>query len=146
MANLPPPNHVANLLEDEPVHPEPAHIVPEPELPFPVGCPFFIVVDSVVVHHEEIGGLGARTENLEHALGKLSMKTREVSDAQVEDSIAIGEIRHKVTTLEGHVEVLATQHDLMISKGTRIESTSADPRDCTAGDYVGEPVAADSFG
>ncbi|GJU98132.1 hypothetical protein Tco_1327403 [Tanacetum coccineum] len=29
MANLPPPNHAADLLEDEPVHPESAPIVPE---------------------------------------------------------------------------------------------------------------------
>nr|GEX77694.1 hypothetical protein [Tanacetum cinerariifolium] len=83
-----------------------------PELPFPVGPPFSVAVDSVVVNHEEIGGLSVRTENLEHALGKLTMKTIEVSDAQVKDSIAIGEIQPKVTTLEGQVEVLANQHDL----------------------------------
>nr|GFC02372.1 hypothetical protein [Tanacetum cinerariifolium] len=44
-----------------------------------------------------IGGLSVRTENLEHALGKLTMKTIEVSDAQVKDSIAIGEIQPKGT-------------------------------------------------
>ncbi|GJX89640.1 hypothetical protein Tco_0341654 [Tanacetum coccineum] len=93
-----------------------------PELPFPVGRLFSVVVDSVAVHHEEIGGLGVRTENLEHALGKLTMKTGEVSDAQVKDSIAIGEIRPKVTTLEGQVKVLANQHDLMINKVVEVES------------------------
>ncbi|GJY22085.1 putative reverse transcriptase domain-containing protein [Tanacetum coccineum] len=54
-----------------------------PELPVPVECLFSVIVDSVVVHHEEIGGLSVRTENLEHALGKLTMKTGKVSDAQV---------------------------------------------------------------
>ncbi|GJZ60913.1 hypothetical protein Tco_0617050 [Tanacetum coccineum] len=93
-----------------------------PELPFPVGRPFSVIVDSVVVHHEEIGGLSVKTENLEHALGKLTMKTRKVSDAQVEDSIAIGEIRPKINTLEGQVEVLANQHDLMINKVVEVES------------------------
>ncbi|GKF52237.1 hypothetical protein Tco_0148704, partial [Tanacetum coccineum] len=38
-----------------------------PGLPFPVGRPFPKVVSSVAVHHEEIGGLDVRTENLEHA-------------------------------------------------------------------------------
>ncbi|GJY49532.1 putative reverse transcriptase domain-containing protein [Tanacetum coccineum] len=38
-----------------------------PGLPFPVGRPFPKVVSSVAVHHEEIGGLHVRTENLEHA-------------------------------------------------------------------------------
>ncbi|GJY56105.1 hypothetical protein Tco_0455220 [Tanacetum coccineum] len=68
-----------------------------PELPFPVGRPFSVIVDSVVVHHEEIGGLSVRTENLEHALGKLTMKT-------------------------GKVEVLTNQHDLMINKVVEVES------------------------
>ncbi|GJZ74602.1 hypothetical protein Tco_0639067 [Tanacetum coccineum] len=93
-----------------------------PELPFLIGCPFNVIVDSVVVHHEEIGGLSVRTENLEHALGKLTMKTGKVSDAQVEDSIAIGEIRPKINNLEGQVEVLANQHDLMINKAVEVES------------------------
>nr|GEU67232.1 putative reverse transcriptase domain-containing protein [Tanacetum cinerariifolium] len=45
-------------------------------------------VDSVVMHHGEIEGLGVKTKNLEHAFGKLSMKIGEVSDAQVEDARA----------------------------------------------------------
>ncbi|GJU94696.1 hypothetical protein Tco_1319452 [Tanacetum coccineum] len=92
------------------------------ELPFSVGRPFSVIVDSVVVHHKEIGGLSVGTENLEHALGGLTMKTGKVSDAQVEDSIAIGEIRLKINTLEGQVEVLANQHDLMINKVVEVES------------------------
>ncbi|GJT53619.1 hypothetical protein Tco_0988673 [Tanacetum coccineum] len=68
-----------------------------PELPFPVGHPFSVIVDGVVVHYEEIGGLSVRTENLEHALGKLTMKMRKV-------------------------EVLANQHDLMINNVVEVES------------------------
>ncbi|GJY15753.1 hypothetical protein Tco_0386175 [Tanacetum coccineum] len=92
-----------------------------PELPFHVGCPFSVVADCVVVHHEEIEGLGYRVENLEHAHGTLVRKMGEVSEAQVDDSIAIGEIQPKVTTLEGRVEVLGNQHDLMVNKIVEVE-------------------------
>ncbi|GJR00072.1 hypothetical protein Tco_0523056 [Tanacetum coccineum] len=93
-----------------------------PELPFPVRGPFSVIVDSVVVHHEEIGGLSVRTKNLEYAIGKLSIKIGEVSDARVEDRISIGEIKPKINTLEGRVEVLANQHDLMINKVVDVKS------------------------
>ncbi|GJW73445.1 hypothetical protein Tco_0132815 [Tanacetum coccineum] len=92
-----------------------------PKLPFPVGRPFSVVADSIAVHHEEIGGLGYRVENLEHAHGMLVRKMGEVSDAQVDDNIAIGEIQPKVTTLEGRVEVLGNQHDLMVNKIVEVE-------------------------
>ncbi|GJX05238.1 hypothetical protein Tco_0191154 [Tanacetum coccineum] len=92
-----------------------------PELPFPVRRPPFMVVDSVAVHHEEIGGLCVRVENLEHAHRTLTRKMGEVSDAHVEDNIATREIRPKVTTLEGRVEVLGNQHDLMIGKIVEVE-------------------------
>ncbi|GKB71721.1 hypothetical protein Tco_0933133 [Tanacetum coccineum] len=49
-----------------------------PELPFPVGRLFSVIVDSVAVNHDEIGGLSIRTENLEQALQKLTMKMRKV--------------------------------------------------------------------
>ncbi|GJY45357.1 hypothetical protein Tco_0434420 [Tanacetum coccineum] len=68
-----------------------------PGLPFLVGRLFYVIVDSVDVHHKEIWTLSVRTENLEHALGKLTMKTRKV-------------------------EVLANQHDLMINKVVEVES------------------------
>ncbi|GKA87104.1 hypothetical protein Tco_0808815 [Tanacetum coccineum] len=92
-----------------------------PEPPFPMGRPFSVVADSVVVHHEEIGGLGYRVENLEHAHGTLVRKIWEVSDAQVDDIIAIREIQPKVTTLEGRVEVLGNQHDLIVKKIVEVE-------------------------
>ncbi|GJV53420.1 hypothetical protein Tco_1449161, partial [Tanacetum coccineum] len=68
-----------------------------------------------------IGGLCVSIENLEHAHGTLTRKMGELSDAYVEDNIAIGEIRPKVTTLEGRVEVLGNQHDLMIDKIVEVE-------------------------
>ncbi|GKG60433.1 hypothetical protein Tco_0612034, partial [Tanacetum coccineum] len=48
-----------------------------------------------------MGGLCVRIENLEHAHGVLVGKMRDVSDAQLDDGIAIGKIRPRVTTLEG---------------------------------------------
>nr|GEX49358.1 hypothetical protein [Tanacetum cinerariifolium] len=92
------------------------------ELPFPVGCRPSVVADSVAMHHEEIRGLCVRVVNLEHAHGTLTRKMGEVSDAQVEDNIAIGEIWPKVATLEGRVEVLGNQHDLMVGKIVEVES------------------------
>ncbi|GJZ27597.1 hypothetical protein Tco_0572244 [Tanacetum coccineum] len=78
--------------------------------PFPVGRPFSEVVSSVAVHHEEIGGLCVRIENLEHAHGVLVRKIGDMSDTQLDDGIAIGEVQPRVTTLEGQVEVLVSQH------------------------------------
>ncbi|GJU15531.1 hypothetical protein Tco_1143497 [Tanacetum coccineum] len=44
-------------------------------------------------------------ENLEHAHGVLARKMGNVSDAQLNDGIAIGEIQPRVTTLEGQDKV-----------------------------------------
>ncbi|GKC45003.1 hypothetical protein Tco_1062725, partial [Tanacetum coccineum] len=71
-----------------------------------------MVADSVTVHHKEIGGLGYRVENLEHAHGTLVRKKREVSDAQVDDIITIREIQPKV---------LGSQHDLIVNKIVEVE-------------------------
>ncbi|GKE11853.1 hypothetical protein Tco_1415404, partial [Tanacetum coccineum] len=77
-----------------------------------MGRPFYMVADSVTVHHKEIGGLGYRVENLEHAHGTLVRKKREVSDAQVDDIITIREIQPKV---------LGNQHDLIVNKIVEVE-------------------------
>ncbi|GKD19208.1 hypothetical protein Tco_1208366 [Tanacetum coccineum] len=61
-----------------------------PGVPFPVGRSLPKVVSSVVVHHVEISGLCIRTKNLKHAHGVLVRKMGDVSDAQLEDGIAIG--------------------------------------------------------
>ncbi|GKE98815.1 hypothetical protein Tco_0022166 [Tanacetum coccineum] len=92
-----------------------------PGPPFPVGRPFPEVVSSVAVHHEEIGGLSVRIKNLEHAHGVLARKMGNMSDAQLNDGIAIGEIQPRVTTLEGQVEVLASQQEQAMTKVGEVE-------------------------
>nr|GEY55151.1 hypothetical protein [Tanacetum cinerariifolium] len=70
---------------------------------------------------EEIGGLCIRAENLEHGHETLVRKMEDVSDAQVDDGIVIGELRPRVTTLEGGVEVSASQHDEVVDKVIEVE-------------------------
>nr|GEY74707.1 DDB1- and CUL4-associated factor homolog 1 [Tanacetum cinerariifolium] len=93
-----------------------------PELPFLLGRLLLEVVSSVIVHHEEIGGLFVRIENLEHAHGVLVRKIGEVSDAQLDDGIAIGEIRPRVTTLEGQVDGLREDVDGLLGLKERVQT------------------------
>ncbi|GKC80568.1 hypothetical protein Tco_1131342 [Tanacetum coccineum] len=93
-----------------------------PGLPFPVGRPLPEVVSSVAVHHEEIGGLCVRIENIDHAHGVLVRKMRDVSDAELDDGIAIGEIRPKVTTLEGQVDGLREDVDGLMRLKERVQT------------------------
>ncbi|GKC41557.1 hypothetical protein Tco_1059279 [Tanacetum coccineum] len=92
-----------------------------PEAPFLVGQPLLIVARRVAMHHQDIRGLCIRAENLEHGYGTLVRKMEDVSDAQVDDGIAIGELRPKVTTLEGRVKVLASRHDEVMDKVVEVK-------------------------
>nr|GEV24969.1 hypothetical protein [Tanacetum cinerariifolium] len=56
-----------------------------------------------------IEDLSTRLGNLEYRHGVLMRKMKEVSDAEVADSIAIGEIHPRVATVEEHVQVMASQ-------------------------------------
>nr|GEX37043.1 ribonuclease H-like domain-containing protein [Tanacetum cinerariifolium] len=91
------------------------------EAPFPVGQPLLVMARQVAIHHREIEGLCIRAKNLEHEHGTLVRKIQDVSDAKVDDDIAIGELRPMVTTLEGRVEVLASQHDGVMDKVVEVE-------------------------
>nr|GEZ19684.1 hypothetical protein [Tanacetum cinerariifolium] len=55
-----------------------------------------------------IDDLCVRMSNLEYRNEELVKKMEIVSDAEVVDSITIGEIHHRVTTLEGQVQTLQT--------------------------------------
>ncbi|GJR42986.1 hypothetical protein Tco_1311089 [Tanacetum coccineum] len=96
---------------------------------FLVGRPFSEVVNSVAVHHEEIGGLCVRIENLEYIHGVLVRKMGDVSDAQLDDRIGIGEIQPRVTTLEGKVEVLASQQEQAMTKVGEVEDRVLEMQD-----------------
>nr|GFB33919.1 hypothetical protein [Tanacetum cinerariifolium] len=56
-----------------------------------------------------IEDLSTRLGNLEYRHGVLMRKMEEVSDAEVADSIAIGEIHPRVATLGEHVQVMESQ-------------------------------------
>nr|GEZ29069.1 hypothetical protein [Tanacetum cinerariifolium] len=101
-----------------------------PELPFPLGRLLLEVVSSVTVHHEEIGGLFVWIENLEHAHGVLVRKIGEVSDAQLDDGIAIGEIRPRVLEMQdkvnnypsGQVDGLREDVDGLLGLNERVQT------------------------
>ncbi|GKB64737.1 hypothetical protein Tco_0920923 [Tanacetum coccineum] len=65
---------------------------------FPVGRPFPEVVNSVAVHHEEIGGLCVRIENLKHAHGVL---VRKIGDEQA--MTKVGEVEDRVLDMQDKV-------------------------------------------
>ncbi|GKE45548.1 hypothetical protein Tco_1472832, partial [Tanacetum coccineum] len=56
-----------------------------------------------------VDDLCVRMGNLEYGHGALVKKMGTVGDAQVADSIAVGEIWPRVTTVEGQVQVMALQ-------------------------------------
>nr|GEV45140.1 hypothetical protein [Tanacetum cinerariifolium] len=62
-----------------------------------------------------IEDLGTRLGNLEYRHGVLMRKIEEVSDAEVADSIAIGEIHHRVATIEEQVHVMESQAVQVVS-------------------------------
>ncbi|GJU12249.1 hypothetical protein Tco_1134645 [Tanacetum coccineum] len=59
--------------------------------------------------------LCTRIGNLEHGHGLLVKKVINVSDAEVTNSIAIGEIHLRVYVVEGHVQVMASQMAQVVS-------------------------------
>nr|GFB78626.1 hypothetical protein [Tanacetum cinerariifolium] len=69
-----------------------------------------------------IEDLGTRLGNLEYRHGVLTRKMEEVSDAEVADSIAIGEIHPRVATVEEQVQVVETQTVQVVSRLEEIET------------------------
>nr|GEZ43702.1 hypothetical protein [Tanacetum cinerariifolium] len=63
-----------------------------PEVPYLVGRPLLVVACRVALHHQEIGGLCVQTKNLEQGYGTLVRKIEDVSNAQVNDDIAMGDL------------------------------------------------------
>nr|GFA50377.1 hypothetical protein [Tanacetum cinerariifolium] len=69
-----------------------------------------------------IEDLSTRLGNLEYRHGVLMRKMEEVSDAEVADSIAIGEIDPRVATVEEHVQVMESQAMQVVSGLKEIET------------------------
>nr|GEX32912.1 hypothetical protein [Tanacetum cinerariifolium] len=72
-----------------------------PSTATPVGHPLTTIASGVATQPQVIDDLCVRISNLEYRHGELVKKMEIVSDAEVADSIAIGEIHPRVTTLEG---------------------------------------------
>nr|GEX68570.1 hypothetical protein [Tanacetum cinerariifolium] len=79
-----------------------------PSTATPVGHPLTTMESGVATQPHVIDDLCVRMSNLEYRHGELVKKMEIVSDAEVVDSIAIGEIHPRVTTLEGQVQTLQT--------------------------------------
>nr|GEY78405.1 hypothetical protein [Tanacetum cinerariifolium] len=69
-----------------------------------------------------IEDLSTRLGNLEYRHGVLMRKMEEVSDAEVADSIAIGEIHPRVATVREQVHVMKSQAGQVVSRLKEIET------------------------
>nr|GFC42965.1 hypothetical protein [Tanacetum cinerariifolium] len=83
---------------------------------FPLSAPGLHVPPTV------IDDLSTRLGNLEYRHGVLMRKMEEVSDAEVADSIAIGEIHPKVATVGEQVQVMESQVVQVVSGLKEIET------------------------
>nr|GEZ79690.1 hypothetical protein [Tanacetum cinerariifolium] len=75
--------------------------VGDPSTATPIGHPLTTMASRVATQPRVIDYLCVRMSNLEYRHEELVKKMEMVSDAEVADSIAIGEIHPRVTTLEG---------------------------------------------
>ncbi|GJU03738.1 hypothetical protein Tco_1114076 [Tanacetum coccineum] len=74
-----------------------------------------LLAHRVPVPPSVIEVLCTRIGNLEHGHGLLVKKVINVSDAEVTNSIAIGEIHPRVYVVEGHVQVMASEMAQVLS-------------------------------
>ncbi|GKF21300.1 hypothetical protein Tco_0069938, partial [Tanacetum coccineum] len=86
----------------------------------PVGQPFPCMTRGTSMVASVVDDLYVRMGNLEYGHGALVKKMGTVSDAQVADIIAVGEIWPRVTTVEGQMQVMASQAVYVVS---RLEET-----------------------
>nr|GEY69741.1 putative reverse transcriptase domain-containing protein [Tanacetum cinerariifolium] len=79
-----------------------------PSTATPMGHPLTTTVSGVATQLHVIDDLCVRMSNLEYRHEELVKNMKKVSDVEVADCIAIGEIYPRVTTLEGQVQTLQT--------------------------------------
>ncbi|GJY19063.1 hypothetical protein Tco_0390554 [Tanacetum coccineum] len=116
-----------------PVTPPPMPFMPPPST-YEVGDPstaaaeghsLALLAPGDPVPPSVIEDLCTRMGNLEHGHGLLVKKAIKVSDAEVADNITIGEIGPRVSTVEGQVQVMASQMVQAVSRleqvGTHVE-------------------------
>ncbi|GJU87277.1 hypothetical protein Tco_1294823 [Tanacetum coccineum] len=109
----------------------PSMLVMPPLSTYEVGGPFTaaakgysltLLAPGVPVPPSVIEDLCTRMGNLEYGHGQLVKKVITVSDAEVADHIAIGEISPRVSAVEGQVQVMASQ---MVQAMGRLEQVRA---------------------
>ncbi|GJZ74808.1 hypothetical protein Tco_0639273 [Tanacetum coccineum] len=93
-----------------------------PETLLPAGQPFLDMTHGTYMPPSVIEDLCVGMDNLEYGHGALVKKMGTVSDAQVADGIAIGEIWPRVTTVEGQVQVMVSQVVQVVSRLEEIET------------------------
>nr|GEU86184.1 RNA-directed DNA polymerase, eukaryota, reverse transcriptase zinc-binding domain protein [Tanacetum cinerariifolium] len=79
-----------------------------PSTATPIGHPFTTMASGVAMQPQVIDDLCVRMSNLKYRHKEMVKKIEIVSDTEVADSIAIGEIHPRVTNLEGQVQTLQT--------------------------------------
>ncbi|GJW51589.1 hypothetical protein Tco_0092940 [Tanacetum coccineum] len=113
-----------------PVTPPPMPVVP-PSSTYEVGGPSTAVAEGqsytlpapgFPVPPSMIEDLITRMGNLEYGHGQLVKKVIQVSNTEVSDGITIGEIGPRVSAIEGHVQVMASQ---MVPGKDRLEQVGA---------------------
>nr|GEZ14514.1 hypothetical protein [Tanacetum cinerariifolium] len=86
------------------------------------GPSFSLPAPGLPVPPTVIEDLSTRLGNLEYRHGVLLRKMEEVSDAEVADSIAIGEIHPRVATVREQVQVMESQVGQVVSRLKEIET------------------------
>ncbi|GJR47566.1 hypothetical protein Tco_1315669 [Tanacetum coccineum] len=86
------------------------------------GHSFTLLAPEIPVPPSGIKDLCTRMGNLEYGHGLLVKKVITVSDAEVADSIAIGEIGPRVSTVEGQMQVLTSQMVQVVSRLEQFEA------------------------
>nr|GEX80034.1 hypothetical protein [Tanacetum cinerariifolium] len=86
------------------------------------GQSFPLLAHGLHVPPSRIKDLITRMGNLEYEHGQIVKKVIQVSDAEVADGITIREISLRVSTIEGHVLVMASQ---MVQKVDKLEHVGA---------------------
>ncbi|GJZ28732.1 hypothetical protein Tco_0573379 [Tanacetum coccineum] len=106
-----------------PVMPPPSnYMVGGPSIAAVEGHSLTLLAPGVPMPPSVIEDLCTRMGNLEYAHGQLVKKVIQVSDDEVADGIAVGEIGPRVSTIEGHVQVVTSQ---MIQAVNRLEQFGA---------------------
>ncbi|GKA83323.1 hypothetical protein Tco_0804918 [Tanacetum coccineum] len=95
-----------------------------------------LLAPGVPVPPSMIEDLCTRMGNLEYGHGQLVKKVITVSDAEVADGIAIGDIGLRVSAIEGQVQVMASQMVQAVGRLEQVRTRMEDQHDTTNRDEI----------